>query len=344
MNQAETRSEVVQQKSPLTDSFGRVHDYLRISVTDRCNLRCGYCMPPEGIDHVKKDMVLSYEEILRILRIGRDLGIRNVRVTGGEPLVRKGVISFLQSVSDVNGLDKIGLTTNGLNLKPHLENLRETSVEHINISLDSLDEERFREVTRGEGMEKVLDAIATAVRMGFQVKVNVVALPDLSREEVDSFLDLARSLDVTVRFIEFMPLCGSGWEPETFEPISELKKEVRSGYDLEPVSTEGVSNTFSFPDGNGRVGFIASLSNPFCGDCSRLRLSSTGTLYSCLFAADGISLLPVLRNGGSDEEIIEKIDEAINDKWAGNPVYTGDWDPETEEPPREFGLIRSIGG
>ncbi len=343
MNQITTTQTNTNEK-PLTDSFGRFHDYLRISVTDRCNLRCGYCMPPEGIDHVRKEMVLSYEELLRVLRIGIDLGVRKVRVTGGEPLVRNGIISFLQSVSELDGLDKIGLTTNGLNLKPHLETLRKTSLEHINVSLDSLDEERFRNVTRGEGMKTVLDAVASAVRHGFQVKVNVVALPDLSREEVDSFLKLARSLDVTVRFIEFMPLCGSGWDPERFEPIMKLKEDVRSRFDLEPVSTEGVSNTFSFRDGFGRVGFIASLSNPFCGNCSRLRLSSTGTLYSCLFSTDGISLLPVLRDGGSDAEIVEKIGEALDDKWAGNPAYTGEWDPETEEPPRDFALIRSIGG
>jgi len=344
MNRTEQTADESTDQQPLLDSFGRFHDYLRISVTDRCNLRCGYCMPPEGIDHVKKEMVLSYEEFLRVIRVGVEYGIRKVRVTGGEPLVRSGVMSFLQSVSELDGLEKIGLTTNGLNLKSHLEPLQETGVEHLNISLDSLDENRFRKVTRGDGMETVLDAITSAVQLGFQVKVNVVALPDLSREEVDAFLPLARSLNVTVRFIEFMPLCGSGWDPERFEPISELKADVRSRYDLEPVSTEGVSKTFTFRHGDGRVGFIASLSDPFCGACSRLRLSSTGTLYSCLFSTDGVSLLPVLRDGGSDVEIAGKIGDAIDGKWAGNPAFTGEWDPETEEPPREFALIRSIGG
>jgi cyclic pyranopterin phosphate synthase len=332
------------QEQPLVDRFGRAHDYLRVSVTDRCNLRCGYCMPPDGIEQVKKELILSFEEILRVLRVGISLGIRKVRITGGEPLVRSDVMTFIKRVSAIDELDKMGLTTNGLNLMDHLDELQETKLRHLNVSLDSLDEERFQEVTRGEGVQTVLEAIRAAVNRDFHVKVNVVALPDLASAEIEDFLQLARDLDVTVRFIEYMPLDGSEWDPDAFRPVSELKQRVCSEHDLVPVDESGVSETYTFPDGPGRVGFIASLSNPFCETCSRLRLSSTGTLHSCLFSTDGVHLLPVLRNGGTDEDIARKIMQSLNEKWAGNPAYTGDWDPETEEPPREFGLIRSIGG
>ncbi len=340
----QNRSNSSDRAGPIEDSFGRGHDYLRVSVTDRCNLRCGYCMPPEGIEHIKKEMVLSYEEILRVIRVGVSMGIRKVRITGGEPLVRNDIMDFIRGVSAIDDLEKIGITTNGLNLQQHLEDLKETRLQHVNISLDSLDKERFQSVTRGEGLQTVLEAIRSAVSMGFHVKVNAVALPDLNWSEIRSFLDLARDLDIAVRFIEYMPLDGEGWDPDAFEPVSGLKQRVTETFQLEPVDEPGVSETYEFADGPGRVGFIASLTEPFCETCSRLRLSSTGTLHSCLFAPDGVHLLPVLRNGGTDEEIAEKIHESVRDKWAGNPAYTGDWDPETEPPPQEFGFIRRIGG
>lgn len=329
----------------LTDRFGRVHDYLRVSVTDRCNMRCTYCMPPEGIDLNSKDHVLSYEELLRVVRVGASLGIRKVRVTGGEPGVRKGLAGFLKQLSGVSALDTLALTTNGLFLPQKLEELRETHLSKINVSLDSLDAERFARITRGASLDRVLDALEVAVEAGFHVKVNAVALPDLTLDEIGSFVDLARRLDVEVRSIEFMPLCGSAWQSDQFMPLSELKEEVVSHFDLASEAHRGVSTTYRLgPDEPGRIGFIASLTGPFCEECSRLRLTSNGVLRPCLFQETGVPLRPLLRDGGTDAQIAERFHAALDEKWTGNPAYRGEWRPTEKNPPQDFGQIRSIGG
>lgn len=330
----------------LEDDFGRFHDYLRLSITDRCNLKCTYCMPEEGIEYYQQEEILRYDELLRMARIFTDLGVQKIRITGGDPFVRTGLVDFLARLSELEKLDTLGITTNALMLEDQLEVLRNrTRLEQINISLDSLDEQRFRTITRGGDLQTVLSAVRAAVDHGFQVKINAVAKDRISRTEMEDFVDFARELNITVRFIEYMPLDGGRWNHHDFEPIQSLKNKAVEWFDLEPVDgNSNISQTFHIPGGSGRLGFIASLSNAFCEDCNRLRLTSRGEIRSCLFYTDGESVRDLLRNGTSDEQIVERIRETVRDKREGNPADTGEWDPETEEPPQDFALIRSIGG
>lgn len=331
-------------EAPLMDSHGREHDYLRVSVTDRCNLRCTYCMPPDGIQHFSKDRVLSLEETLRVARVGVSMGIEKIRITGGEPLLRENVVWLFKKLSELDDLETLAMTTNGLLLEEHLDELRETQLSSINISLDRLDPEEFKEITRGGDIDTVLEALRMAVEAGFNVKVNAVALPDLTLEDVGGLAELARTHDIEMRFIEFMPLCGNAWQSDEFTPLEQLQEKVVDHFDLEPTGRRGVSNRFVFPDGRGSIGFIASLSDGFCDTCTRLRLSSKGKLRSCLFSERGDTVREILRSGGTDEEIAMAYRSVLDDKWEGNPAFTGEWDPEEEDPPQSFSLIRSIGG
>jgi molybdenum cofactor biosynthesis protein A len=328
----------------LDDSFGRTHNYLRVSVTDRCDLRCVYCMPPEGLDLSSKKEILSYEELYKVVETGVNLGIEKVRLTGGEPFVRRNLVDFIEMLSGLEDLKKLAITTNGLQLKDKLRRLASTQLEDINISLDSLDPDRYERVTRGGDLNRVLGAIDRALDLDFRLKINVVALQDLELDEIDSFVDFARSRNLEVRFIEFMPLCGGGWNTRDFRSLSRLKDTLVNQYNLNPAGDKGVSQVYDLPGGRGQLGFIASLTNSFCESCSRLRLSSTGELYPCLFSQDKISCRETLRNNKTKEKIADKFEEAVSLKWKGNPAYTDDWNPETEAPPESFGLIREVGG
>lgn len=331
---------------PLADQFDRVHDYLRISVTDRCNLKCTYCMPEDGIDYYAQSEILSYDELLRMARIFVDLGVQKIRVTGGDPFVRSGLVDFLSNLSDLRDLDTIGVTTNALLLEDKLDELKErTDLDQINVSLDSLDKEKFRTITRGGDLDTVLSAIEHAVKKGFTVKVNAVTQERPTKKEISEFVQFARELDIAVRFIEYMPLDGGRWNSDDFEPIQDLKEQAVEWFDLQPLDGESnISQTFRIPGGRGKIGFIASLSNAFCEDCNRLRLTSRGELRSCLFYTDGESVRELLRNEASDQDIVRKITETVWNKREGNPAHTGEWDPENESPPEDFALIRSIGG
>ncbi|MFB6346861.1 MAG: GTP 3',8-cyclase MoaA [bacterium] len=328
----------------LTDQFGRSHDYLRVSVTDRCDLRCVYCMPPDGLDLSSKREILSYEELHEVVSTGVELGIEKVRLTGGEPFVRKNLLDFIEMLSTLDDLKKLAVTTNGLQLEDKLDRLNSTRLNHINVSLDSLDSDRYERVTRGGNLDKVVRSIDRAVELDFTVKVNVVALKGLKAEEIDSFVDFARKRDIEVRFIEFMPLCGGAWKTEDFRSLSRLKETLIERYNLSPVEETGVSQVYDLPGNKGRIGFIASLTNSFCESCSRLRLSSTGELYPCLFSRDNVSLRDTLRSGSGRDGLTRKFEQALELKWEGNPAYTDDWNPERESPPESFALIRELGG
>lgn len=330
--------------TPLTDAFGRHHDYLRLSITDRCNLRCRYCMPPEGVTAVSRGEVLSYEELLRVVRVAVSMGVRKVRVTGGEPLVRRDAVAFLEELVEVEGLRCVALSTNGLRLPGAAARLAEAGVSPVNVSLDTLDPDRYRRVTRGGEVERAVAGVDAALEAGLRVKLNAVLLPGLTDASALQLVRFAADRGVEVRFIEFMPLCGEAWSPERFRPASEIQELLASRWELVPVDAGGVAEVYELAGSRARVGLIASVTRPFCGDCSRLRVSSTGRLYPCLFSAEGIPLRPALRGPGGREALREGFRRAVARKGAGNPSYTGEWSPGGRPLPVVPASIRRVGG
>jgi len=329
-------TQVSQGPKSLFDSFGRKIDYLRISVTDRCNLRCVYCMPPEGIELFKKNHVLTFEEMERFAKAAVSLGVRKIKLTGGDPLVRKGIEGFVASLRKIEGLTDLSLTTNGVFLEDLADDLKAAGIDRVNVSLDSLDPERYKEITRGGDLNRVLRGIDKALEVGFKVKINVVVLSSLNDKEVFDLTEFGREKGIEVRFIEFMPLCGNGWNRDYFIPLADLRKKIEQRYKLTSLGSDGVANCYSL-DGGGIVGFITTISEPFCSNCSRLRLTAKGTLRPCLFSSLEINIFPLLRNGAPDSEIERAIKRAVFMKPKSNPVLSG-----LEDPKRVF--IRNIGG
>jgi cyclic pyranopterin phosphate synthase len=330
------KPQVFQRDPTISDRFGRKIDYLRISITDRCNLRCVYCMPPEGIELFERDRILTFEEMERFSRVAVNLGVRKIKLTGGEPLVRKGVVSFIASLKEIEGLEDLSLTTNGIFLEDLAEDLKASGLDRVNISLDSLDQERYREITRGGDLKRVLRGINKALEIGLKVKINTVVLDNLSEREIFDLIEFGRERDIEVRFIDFMPLCGNGWNRDYFVPIADTKEKIERKYKLTRLCNDGVADRYSL-DGGGIIGFITSVSEPFCSNCSRLRLTARGTLRPCLFSSLEINIYPLLRNRASDEEIEKAIQKAVYMKPEWNPVLKG-----TENPEKIF--IRNVGG
>lgn len=313
---------------PLKDSFERPINYLRVSLTDRCNLRCIYCMPPEGIDLSPRDDILSYEEILRVARLGAERGVRKVRLTGGEPLVRRGILEFIRELKAVEGIEELVLTTNGVLLETMAGPLEEAGLDRVNVSLDSLKPERFREAARFDGLDKVLAGLraveATSMR---PIKVNVVVARGFNDDEVLDFAAFARSHPYEVRFIEHMPFSGGGNDWETMT-AAEILETVAERYPLVAGSpagpTAGPARTWRFADGEGSIGVIGPMScEDFCQDCSRLRLTSDGQLRSCLLSDKESDLRELLRRGASDAEIVRRMEAAVAAKEERYPVAQG---------------------
>ncbi|HEX7069379.1 MAG TPA: GTP 3',8-cyclase MoaA [Rhodothermales bacterium] len=307
---------------PLTDSFGRRHTYLRISLTERCNLRCQYCMPAEGIALSPRDHILTFEEIERLARLFVGLGVDKIRLTGGEPLVRKDVEELAERIGAIGGLRTLSLTTNGLLLVQKLPALIRAGLKQVNISLDTLRADRFREITRRPGFEKVLDAIHAALAAPIpEVKVNCVVMRNVNEDEVIDFVALTKDLPIEVRFIEYMPFTGNGWETDAFVPYREMEDRVRDVYpdltagELDP---HGTARHYFVPGHRGRVGFIASMSDAFCSGCNRIRLTADGSLKVCLFGNSEVSLRDAMRAGASDDELVDLIDAAIDRKKAAH--------------------------
>lgn len=323
----------------LTDSFGRLLDYLRISVTDRCNFRCVYCMPPEGIPLLPRNNLLTFEEITRVAGIFLQMGGKKLRITGGEPLLRKNIEVLVESLSRLKGLESLALTTNGFYLKALAGSLKRAGLKQVNVSLDSLNPSRFSSLTCYSQFEKVWEGIEESLSVGIQTKINVVALKGLTEEEILTFGRMALELPVEIRFIEFMPLCGTGWHPEWILPIKEVRDILQKSFVLSPLprNTE-VAQSFQVKGGKGRIGFIASMTEPFCNHCSRLRLTSDGKLRPCLFSDEAIDLKPWLQGGSSDAFLIAKIKEAVRRKPKGHPY--GD----RVQNPTELPKIRALGG
>ena len=329
-----------QQALSLVDSFGRSHNNLRISVTDRCNIRCFYCMPADDVQFMEKSELLSFEEIERFVRIAVPLGINKLRLTGGEPLVRRDLHLLVGKLASIPGIKDIGLTTNGLLLADQAVALYESGLRRINVSLDALTPEKFKKFTRREGFERVIDGIHAAQRAGFApVKVNAVCVRGLTEDEIIPFGQFARETGVEVRFIEYMPLdADNAWERgkvlyarEIIETLSAAIRPlipVHNQESQESMTTMtsskygGPAQEFIFNDGIGRIGFIASVSQPFCKSCNRIRITADGKLRNCLFSLKETDIRQLLRNGGTENQIATAIQSNVATKWEGHEINT----------------------
>ena len=305
---------------PLVDRFGRVHTDLRISVTDRCNLRCVYCMPEEGVAFRQHGEILRFEEIRRFVQVAARLGVREVRLTGGEPLVRRDVCRLVEMLAAVPGIDDLAMTTNGILLPRYAEPLKAAGLDRLNVSLDTLNRRKFHQISRRDELPRVLEGIEAARRAGFRkIKLNALAIRDFTEEEVVPLADFARSRGLELRFIEFMPLDGDDqWDAERVLPGREILGILgaRSGR-LEPVAQDGSrapATQYRFPDGGTPIGLISTMSDPFCHRCSRLRLTADGKLRNCLFSPEEWDARSLLRSGGGDEPLVTLIGDAVHAK------------------------------
>ena len=309
----------------LIDNYHRHISYLRISLTDRCNLRCIYCMPKEGVSLLGHKDVLTFEEIERIASAAARLGISRVRLTGGEPLVRKGVIGLAGVLMKMPGIEDVSLTTNGTLLTEHAAALRSAGMRRINISLDTLDAKKYKRITRGGDIQKVLDGISAARREGFSpIKINVVAMRGMNDDEIEEFARLTIERPVHIRFIEFMPIdIATDWDKNSFISSSETREIIRRVGVLNPVdkcNKSGPAEMYRLEGAAGQLGFISPLSNHFCDTCNRMRLTADGKLRTCLFSDQEIDLKEVLRSGVNDQVLEETIAEAIKSKPKGHTI------------------------
>ena len=299
---------MTRSQNKLIDSFARNAIKLRISITDRCNMRCVYCMPTNNNEWFEQNDILAYDEIVRLASILARLGIEKIRITGGEPLVRPKLEDLIRKLSNLDGIKTIGMTTNGLFLKEKVMQLRDAGLKSVNVSLDTFKEDRFKAITGVHGLDNVLSAMYAAEHAGLEVKVNTVIIRGWNDDEIVDFAKFARSTGYTVRFIEFMPLDGAGiWEPnlvvskrETIQRINEDLKELKSLYN----KTSEPATLYSFVDGKGILGFIPSITEPFCDNCDRIRITPVGRLLTCLYENPGYDLKALLRSGKSDDYML----------------------------------------
>ncbi len=302
----------------LSDSFQRPIDYLRISVTDRCNLRCIYCMPSNGISLMPRDTLLAYEEIYAIVRASSELGINKIRITGGEPLVRSGLPELIQMLAHIDAIDDISLTTNGTLLSDYAAELKQAGLRRVNVSLDTLKPDRFEAITQGNKLEEVLAGIAVARSVGLNpVKLNVVVMAGINDDELLDFGAKTISDEWHVRFIEPMPVAGGEATASQFVSVSDIRKRLQQLGELAPCRPgvgNGPAKYFRFPQAKGTVGFIAPISEHFCFCCNRLRLTADGKLRLCLLAEDEIDLKQPLRSGLSSAGLKQLIEEAAKSK------------------------------
>ncbi|MBV8315649.1 MAG: GTP 3',8-cyclase MoaA [Planctomycetaceae bacterium] len=311
----------------LIDSFGRVHNNLRISVTDRCNIRCTYCMP-ETVVFLPRQSLLSFEEIERFVRVAVPLGITKIRLTGGEPLVRRGLPLLVEKIAAIPGIDDVGLTTNGILLAPMARALRDAGLRRINVSLDTLDPAKFQELTRRPGLEQVIEGIHAAREAGFDpVKINAVAIKGVTEDDVVPLVRFARLHGLETRFIEYMPLdAGDLWEREKVlfadEILDLLTREIGPLVPAPDQDPKAPAVAYDFADGVGRIGLIASVSRPFCMSCNRIRLTAEGKLRNCLFALEETDVRGLLRGGAGDAEIARALRECVAGKWEGHEINT----------------------
>jgi cyclic pyranopterin phosphate synthase len=325
---------------PLVDGHGRPIGDVRISVTDRCNFRCQYCMPAEGLPWLNRSDLLTYEEIERLVALLASMGVHDVRLTGGEPLVRKELWRLVERLAAIEDVHDLSLTTNGYLLAKQAEDLVRAGLRRVNVSLDALAPDRFFQLTRRDSLHQVLEGLEAAQRYPElrPIKVNVVALKDFTEDEVLRFAEFARRHPYEVRFIEFMPLdADHSWTREKVLPNADIVAMIDAVYPLEPIGRErhGTARRYRFADGTGEMGFISPVSEPFCGDCNRIRLTAEGQLRTCLFSMTETDLRGPLRDGASDAELAEIVRDAVWRKELKHHVN----DPGFVQPPRTMSRI-----
>jgi cyclic pyranopterin phosphate synthase len=327
---------------PLIDRFGRQHTNLRISVTDRCNIRCFYCMPDEGLVFKPRDELLTYEEIERFVRVVVRMGVTKLRITGGEPLVRAGLPKLVAGLAGVPGIEDLALTTNGILLPRWAAELRKAGLHRLNISLDTLREETFQRLTRRPGVRQVLEGIRAAQEQGFRkIRLNAVSIRGITDDEIVPLVQFAREQRLELRFIEFMPLDGQqAWDSTQVLDGASIRRRITQAIGpLNPAPRTDPSQPavdYEFADGT-RVGFINPVSEPFCGTCNRLRLTAEGQVRNCLFSTVEWDVRAVLRGGGSDQDIAGLVRESIEAKMPGHGIDS----PEFLRPRR---AMYQIGG
>ncbi len=326
--------------APLADAHGRILTDLRVSVTDRCNFRCRYCMPAEGMEWLDRSDILSFEEIERLVRAFARLGVTDVRLTGGEPLARREFPRLVSMLRRIDGIADLSVTTNGYLLERDAAALVDAGIDRVNVSVDSLARDRFHEITRRDALPQVLrglEAIAAYERV-HPIKVNAVAIRDFTEDEVYRFAEMARSTDYQVRFIEFMPLDGDrAWEPDAVLTGAEVRELIEARYPLEALPREphATARVYRFADGQGEIGFINPVSEPFCADCNRLRLTADGKLRTCLFSIRETDLREPMRAGASDHELTAILRDAAWRKELKHHVN----EPGFVAPPRTMSAI-----
>jgi cyclic pyranopterin phosphate synthase len=328
----------------LVDGYGRKIDYLRISITDHCNLKCYYCTPFSGRSHLEHSEILTYEEMLNVARAAAATGITKIRVTGGEPLVRKGVVEFCRMLSQIDGLKSLALTTNGIYLAEMAEPLFKAGIRRINISLDTLKPERFEKITGYDSLPRVLAGIKSAERIGMHpIKINTVVMRGINDDEIEDLARLTLDKPYHVRFIELMPTDSSAYcdYDSLFMPVEEFMKKINQigRVQIEPATNSyGPARLCRLPGAFGKVGFIAPISWHFCGSCNRLRLTADGKIKTCLFSREEIDIKTPLRTGATQNEIIKIFGQAVANKPSGHHLNSKDHKNACQR------AMRAIGG
>ena len=317
-------------RAQLIDGHKRSIGDVRISVTDRCNFRCQYCMPAEGLPWLDRDELLSYEEIARLVGLMASMGVHDVRLTGGEPLARRELWRLVELLSGDENVHDLSLTTNGYLLRRQLPDLVAAGLKRLNVSLDALAPDRFFELTRRDALDEVLAGLeaAEAYPQLRPIKVNAVALRDFTEAEAGRFAELARKKPYEVRFIEWMPLDATGsWTDAAVVGQDEIVARIDAVFPLEPMPARGAApaDRWRYRDGGGTVGVIPTVTKPFCGDCDRVRLTADGQFRTCLFATDETDLRAAMRAGASDDDLARRIESAVGGKWAGHRIHQVDF-------------------
>ena len=328
------------ERAPLQDGHGRRIADVRLSVTDRCNFRCQYCMPAEGLPWLERQEILSFEEIERLIALLADMGVTDLRLTGGEPLVRRDFPSLAASLCAIDALHEVSVTTNGYLLERDAEALVGAGIDRFNVSIDSLQRDRFFEMTRRDALPRVLAGLETLAQHpeAHPIKVNAVAMRGFTEDEVLPFARFARERPFEVRFIEFMPLdADRNWDRDRVLTGAEIRDQIAAVWPLEPEPREpsATARVYRFADGHGRIGFINPVSEPFCGDCNRIRLTADGRLRTCLFSIDETDLRAPLRAGATDDDLEEIVRDAVWRKELKHHVN----DPGFVQPKRSMSQI-----
>ncbi len=325
----------------MKDSYGREINYLRVSITDRCNLRCRYCMPEEGIKKIDHHDILSLEEIARLIKIASRLGIRKVRLTGGEPLIRKNIIQLVSDIASLPGIDDLALTTNGMLFPEIATELKQAGLKRVNFSMDTMVGEKFKYITRGGNLEKVNKSIFQALELGMEpVKINTVVIRGFNDSEILNFAALAYKYPFHIRFIEFMPIGDLlFWNQDKLINVDDIKKKIEQEYELyegSRIEGNGPAKYYHVQGGLGTIGFISPMSNHFCGSCNRIRMTADGSLRGCLYENAEVNLKSALHSGASDQELKNLFIKTIINKAPRHQMNSG-WGSENERKMYQIG-------